>query len=204
MQDQMSDRVQNRKSNRMSNKISEYMSARLRCNVEYTSDNISGKMSGRVSEFICNVSAWDKMSNGMSEYVPRRRSQQFCLRVSQWGATCRYYEFTRGTYTIYTTLYNIIYIYNFCASHSVTLLCACGTVYNYVYIYYIYREREYSKWKQQCTFLQQFWAQAVPSNDSPHEYPHGTFGGRYSSFTSMSSPGVPNEWIRGHRWTIDS
>ena len=95
----------------------------------------------------------------MSEYILWRGSQQFCLRVSLWGATCRS-EFTR-THTH-------IYIYSTATSGNNNAPCFSNSGSN-------------------------------PFQPVPSTYSCGTFGGRYSSFTSMSSPGIPNGslWLPG-------
>ena len=138
-------------------------------------------MSGRVSEYICMsdsmpeymsdkmseyVSVSNKMSNGMScrNIYYGGGSQQFCLRVSLWGATNLHAH--THTYMIYD-----IYIYSTATSGNNNAPCFSNSGSNPF--------------------------QPVPTNYSQHCC--GTFGGRYSSFTSMSSPGIPNGslWLPG-------
>ena len=132
-------------------------------------------MSCRVSEYI-----W--MSDSMPEYMSDKMSEYVSVsnKMSN-GMSCRN-----------------IYIYTMEGGHSNSVSeCLCGVLHVYIYVY-IYSTATSGNNNAPCfsnSGSNPF--QPVPSNYSQHCC--GTFGGRYSSFTSMSSPGIPNGslWLPG-------
>ena len=134
-------------------------------------------MSGRVSEYIC-------MSDSMPEYMSDKMSEYVSVsnKMSN-GMSCRNIYYGGGH------------------SNSVSE-CLCGVLpvdlnlhaHTHIYIY-IYSTATSGNNNAPCFSN----SGSNPFQPVPSTYSCGTFGGRYSSFTSMSSPGIPNGslWLPG-------